>query len=206
MEETVTDLTPALAKFGLSLMDRINNPKVEVRDAGVKGRGVFAKQDIKIGDPLAFYDGEDKKIDKKSSKILEKYYMISLPDIAGRKGWARYGYIEPQSKIGIGQLVNDSQMIDFEINKPVENFREEFKIIKRKIKKYEKSQRKRVNIILHMNQWFYALKDIKKDDELLWSYGASYWVVQAFDKTKIKKRRVLLMKIMKLRNESIIFK
>ena len=201
----ITDITPEMAKLGYSMMQAVNNPKVEVRDAGVKGRGVFAKQDIPKGEALCFYDGDDREMDR-NIKYPEKYYMVALPNRPGRKGWARYGYSEPKSKIGIGQLVNDGYMIDFGFDRQVVDFREEFKEGRRKIKRYERKQKRKVNIIMHVNMWFYALKDIKKDEELLWTYGASYWLVQAFDRANTPKKKVLLRKIMKLRPDTIVSK
>ena len=167
---------------------------IEIRSAGAKGRGIFAMKDIEAGEKLCYYDGIEKPINKQTTNCPEKYYMVSMPN---KPTHACFGYIEPKTILGIGQLVNDGAMIDFDIDKPVLDSRKEYKQYRRNIKKYIRLSKRRKNIYINENLWFYSLKPIKKDCELLWSYSPAYWIVKAMDETKIIKKKNILIKLLR---------
>ena len=83
---------------------------VEVRQSNIHGRGVFAKRDIKADEFVCIYEGKLLSI----STILEnrlsqdKEYWLAHPT---DPTLILCGYKNPQSKLGVGQLLNDAKRV-----------------------------------------------------------------------------------------------
>ncbi len=131
----------------------------EVRPSLIHGNGVFAVKDIKAGERCCIYDGDVVPFGSKDSK-----YLLNMDDFSIR------GFEQPRDKIGIAQLINDGacfvpkgktkEIVRQMINYSIESFTKQnvtFEEIKNRV----------VAI---------AVRDIKKDEELLAFYNARYWL------------------------------
>jgi SET domain-containing protein len=157
----------------------VSNNVVEVRPSERHGRGVFANRDIKKGERMCYYDGEDIPEDKAQPDRDVSY--------AQRQGnIIRYGYVEPKTSHGIGQLMNDAFMPH--LTNPIN-----FPNVKRAFDEYEEKSKALYNTGKFQNSfWLYADKDIAKDEELTGSYGKAYWIVKFLTQTKNPFLRLIL--------------
>jgi hypothetical protein len=162
------------------------NPLVEIRDAGDKGRGIFAIRQILKGDILCYYDGVNKPICSD-----DQNYMISTRD----KHIMRYGYKYPKTKYGIGQLINDGACINVNMSKPPT--KNTFELIDNTVMLYELHTNERENVGFYSHEgdneyWLMARKNIKKNGQLYLRYGFKYWLTKLFNDTKDLKWRKTL--------------
>lgn len=169
---------------------------VEIRDAGNKGRGVFAKYYIFKDKALCYYDGKDQisKICKTNNYSID--YSIGNPLY---KDIIRDGYKEPKTNYGIGQIINDGCILIFNTSKDIKITKEIFKKCRKEIKKYEKISKEKENIIMDKDFWLYSKKNIKRNEQLYLSYGTNYWLSKAFSTAKILNWRYILCMLLKER-------
>ena len=84
-----------------------------VKESSIKhaGLGVFANKNIKKGQIVCYYDGEDVPM---NSDVFDAYTM-SHPTLPGM---CRKGYDKPRNNKGVGQFINDGAMLkwdDFDV-------------------------------------------------------------------------------------------
>lgn len=153
--------------------------KVEVRKSNIHGNGVFAKQDIKKNEIVTFYPvdilqlylSDDEQIGFFSDRYLKKFGK----DI-NRSNLYKYSCNNKNIILGEPSFIDNNNYIGHIINDVATHDK-----TKSSIKKYKKLSNK-------ANCGFYNLleynelcipviveKDIKKDEELLISYGVPYW-------------------------------
>lgn len=139
--------------------------KVEIRKSNIAGNGVFAKEDIKKGEDLCIYDGEYIAYDKINVCKDDMTYALTRPN-----NFTILGYKEPKSEIGIGQIINDGACPNFEILI--------FDNVVNELEKYNTETANNMNVALKNDgsTTMVSLKDIKKDEELFYSYGQKYWI------------------------------
>ncbi len=158
------------SKYSQNVFDLVNNPPVYVGKAGIKGMGVFTNRFIKKGEMVCYYDGFDAKKDKRRRVD----YSMTIP---GKKDIHRNGYIKPQSDIGVGQLINDAAFLEIDTCKEVKDIVKVYNGCRRRVNRYYMEASRHMNVRFNGNNfWFYAIKDIRKDTELVYSYGAAYWI------------------------------
>jgi len=157
---------------------------VEVRDSKRHGKGVFALVDISKGTRLCEYDGEDIKVED----LLTQSGKINM-DYAVRQGdIIRFGYKTPKSILGIGQLVNDVCIPDLPIHNTVK-----YSQILEAFDDYEKEASSVFNVCKYKNSfWVYAIRDIRKDEELTMFYGRRYWILKEMESTNNPNLRLIL--------------
>jgi len=146
----------------------------EVRPSEVHGRGVFATRDIKRGERVCFYDGQFKTQEQLHKQVREKkiplnknYWMAhpSNPNIT------LCGYVEPQNKHGVAQLINDSKMPDVQHLDYAKGLEE--------CEEYITESRRLANVsFMPEGKEFhvYAICDIPKNNELFLHYGYKMWL------------------------------
>ena len=171
LKEYPTDLmAKELAKCKEKLKDFGFEPLVEVRDSPVHGRGVFALRDIKKSEIVCFYDGEVKTFaeilsDYNKNKVNKEYWMShpTKPDSV------LCGYPNPLNKFGVGQLINDSTML---------NIKEmDFKKGIKDCEDYTIASKRLQNVtFLNTDFQMCATKDIKQGEELFLHYGYKMWL------------------------------
>jgi SET domain-containing protein len=138
--------------------------KVEVRQSNIHGRGVFAKEDIKENEVLCFYDGAKYYVEAnyKSKKDMPYYEYLYATD-----KYEIHGFKNPKHPNGIAQLINDGSIMNNTNNLLVDIAKYQLNSIKNcNVEFYEKNK----------NIYVRSLKTIKKDEELLVSYGYTYWL------------------------------
>lgn len=136
----------------------------EVRKSNIHGRGVFAKRNIKKGEKLCIYDGQIIDIGTPG----DSSYDLGIPNT---RTMSR-GYREPRSSVGIGQFINDGARY---IWTGVPNDDAMALVVYMR----QTSQTMNCKPVFHPKMIFIeALRDIKKDEELLMFYGLHYWTAQ----------------------------
>ena len=133
---------------------------VEVKDAGDKGRGVFATRNIKKGEMCCWYGGIVCSTASLNVACLVNGchgYLQSLGEDANLAG-----FVQPFRNGGVAQICNDASTTYKNPNNPL--------------------YKKRINVkeVTHGHNdeytcMFVATKNIKKGQELLYSYGPEYW-------------------------------
>tara|TARA_B100001094_G_scaffold332946_1_gene407473 strand:+ start:3233 stop:3781 length:549 start_codon:yes stop_codon:yes gene_type:complete len=161
----------------------INKMPLIYKKENEKGVSLFARKFIKKGTPIAIYYGD---IENKS-EIYEEYiknkknYIKNIGpyirDINDTKVVNGINYLNNENLNLCGVLVNDY----FCINKDD----------KEEIKKYIESKKKCNVEIIETNNFpiYYAIKKIKKDEEICAHYGIGYWLLHiGTDADKIKNK------------------
>jgi len=150
---------------------------VEIKESNIKGagKGLFTRRDIQKGEIIGFYDGiflsnENYNHFYEKDKILQKLdkYLIKY-----NKGIV-LGFPEKRRKFGYCQLCNDFNITIHD--KKGDNNRYNIDML-------EISKKNNCSLPV-----FYAIKDIKKGDELFFDYGREYW--KGYDKKDHKITRI----------------
>lgn len=153
---------------------------VEVRDAGAKGRGVFATRDIKKGEVVTMYPAHAVGIDHYEKRGNTTWEM-SLPNMGDhivdyiwtvKKGINIAGAKYVTYPATCGHIINYAASVDL-----VKEILAKGSGGKRS-KQYAKDSTKGSNVkceFQHNVAAIRASKDIARGDELLISYGALYW-------------------------------
>jgi hypothetical protein len=132
------------------------------------GRGVFATKNFSNGENVCFYDGYISK----NLTGTERLYLLS-DDIIG--------FMIPKNPNGVAQLINDGGNIVFDFDelnkmKPKNGIEH----ILGKIMEYYMLSDERRNVEVRYppknGSWFYAIRNIKKGEELYFRYGHCYWL------------------------------
>ena len=140
---------------------------VQVRSSPVHGRGVFALRDIQKSEIACFYDGDVKTFAEILSDYdkVNKKYWISHPT---KPDSVLCGYPNPVNNFGVGQLINDSTML---------NIKElDFKKGIKDCEDYTITSRRLENVRLDADFQMRATRDIKAGEELFLHYGYKYWL------------------------------
>lgn len=155
---------------------------VEIRSSPVHNRGVFAKHDIKAGQQICYYDGVIMTRKEMQDKRIPSTYAIALPD----SDYACIGYENPQSPLGIAQLINDGSKPKWDFltcPKTHPSLNRERNVLK----VYTQASQMIQNVVYSKTRtlWIIAQKDIKADEELFISYGSEYWIIaESFHQSK----------------------
>ena len=133
------------------------------------GRGVFANKNFKRGDYLAFYDGT---IIDNTHEITEQERIYALP--LDDKTHRIIGFKQPTNKDGVAQLINDYVRFVFPDIYELSDF-------VRKIGHYFMESLNNSNVFTKSRKIgeqinFYASEDLKKGQELFFTYGTRYWL------------------------------
>ena len=131
--------------------------KVYVSKSNIEGLGVFAKENIKKGEIVTIYPSDAVRIDKGN----EYYQMLSDRTLQISETCAYktdYGII-----LGDRDLINDTNLVGHIVN-DYTNYKESL-------------EQNCIYYPYHMFILIVAAIDIKKDNELLVSYGVDYWNV-----------------------------
>jgi hypothetical protein len=143
------------------------NPYVEIRQSK-NGRGIFAKQDIPIGTKICYYDAKEVNASEPemSDKLLNHFTDST-------KLWV--GIENPVNEWGIGQIANDFQIPIVKEFMDVHPY--DAKRVKEIMDCYAKisSLNSSIDFIDKPSRWMYSTRFIKKDDEVIYSYGNKYW-------------------------------
>ncbi len=146
---------------------------VEVKDAGEKGRGVFATRQIEKGEICCWYDGivcscpDFTPLAANIFAILVNGTFGYTQSLDDEKRCILAGFLQPIRKGGVAQLCNDASTTYKNRNNPL--------------------YKKRINVdhdIHYLSKedtyvcLFRARQRIKKGQELLYSYGAEYWEIR----------------------------
>lgn len=161
--------------------------KVEVRKSTIPnaGNGVFATEDIKKGEYVCHYDGEDIEMEK-SNEITDITYLIHNPLSTTT---FRIGYNEPKTKEGVGQIVNDGEC------PKIDNLQKEHEI-NRVLDEYEMKSKEKANIGIDTNFKMIAGKDIKKKQELFYHYGRKYWIFKQLELSNNSMTKLILYNLL----------
>lgn len=131
--------------------------KVYVDQSNIEGLGVFAKENIKKGEIVTIYPSDAVRIDKGN----EYYQMLSDRTLQISETCAyktNYAII-----LGDRTLIKDTNLVGHIVNDHTD---------------YKKSlEQNCIYYPYHMFILIVVIEDIKKDDELLVSYGVDYWNV-----------------------------
>lgn len=145
--------------------------KVEVRKSAIPnaGNGVFATEDIKKGERVCYYDGED--IEASKVNICETDMSYALTKVGEKEPWTRLGFEFPKTLYGVGQICNDGAY-------PIFRDEHDFKMVVEDLDIYTKKSMDNLNVAQEDKNsfWFVALRDIQKGEELFYSYGPKYWM------------------------------
>jgi len=114
-----------------------------VQDSGIHGSGVYASRDLTAGEKIIEYVGE--KIDKAESE---------------RRAWAQYARAEEHGEAAV-YIFTLSKKWDIDGNKPWNTARLLNHSCEPNCETWQEGKR----------IFIYALKDLKKDDELTFDYG-----------------------------------
>ena len=157
------------------------------------GLGVFAKKNIKKGQIVCYYDGEDIPM---NNHVFDAYTMIhpTLPDVC------RKGYDKPRNNKGVGQFINDGAMLnwnDYGINNLLTDNLEVnpsgVKHMKKQLQRYNtQSNMNRNAMFIDDNFNIVATKTIKQGEELYFTYGYGYWVDRLQKQTKNNITRMFI--------------
>jgi SET domain-containing protein len=144
--------------------------KVEVRKSTIPnaGNGVFATEDIKKGEKICYYDGVD--VEAHTVNICETDMSYALTKDKEHK-YTRLGNPLKTTAYNVGQFCNDSCCpIITDINYPS---------VKKAFDEYLIKTKSLLNIVRENYDDFHmvALKDIKKGEEIFYSYGVGYWLI-----------------------------
>ena len=138
-----------------------------------KGVGVFALRHFKPGEVVAMYplmppDEEDRK---------KPIYLLNLygRTVTGKPWKGPVPFIVPDTTLAVAHLVNDGGFIFSHGKWPgIDAFA-------RDVSTYQRESKTKCNISVGGNDGsMVALRDIKPGDELLFHYGMSYWIYQAY--------------------------
>jgi hypothetical protein len=178
----------------------INHSRVYVAKSKIPnaGRGVFAKNDIKKGEIIGFYDGdryEVKEILGKTFLLIngkwehltfkQRNYSVVLPD-----GKSLVGFSEVRNRNGIGQLVNDfakpkyplvsqlSKNIGYNGEVGYSLKKSRFDAIE---KEYVLKSFEGMNVcFINDTGKMVAFRDISQGEELYYRYGVWYWLPEDY--------------------------
>lgn len=146
------------------------------------GDGVFALEDIKKGEAVCYYAGND--YPRNAAVIREDgnpYFTYMDPyAVDCSDGTVRVGFRKAKGPDGVAQLVNDACMFDpskLKLNHHGLFSRSSFEKLK---EIYTSCSLAKANVAFcGRKKWvFYATQDIKADEELFFSYGVEYWITQ----------------------------
>ena len=86
---------------------------VEVRPSNIHGIGVFALREIKAGEFVFIYDGEilSNDVVENSCEYEDVSYCLTHPK---NPKLVLCGYKYPKNNIGVGQLINDAEVIQLQ--------------------------------------------------------------------------------------------
>ena len=166
------------------------NIKVEIRKSTIpnSGNGVFATEDIKKGERICYYDGEDVETNKLNICDTDMTYALSKDK---DNKFTRMGNPNKTNNFNVGQFCNDSSCPNITIiNYPS---------VKKAFDEYLINTKQKLNIVRENYDDFYmiALKDIKKDEELFYSYGSGYWTVYFLKNSSNSFLRLILYHMLK---------
>ena len=145
-----------------------------IRNAGL---GVFAKKNIKKGQIVCYYDGEDIPM---NDNVFDAYTM-SHPTLPGM---SRKGYDKPRNNKGVGQFINDGAMLkwdDFDVENLLTDNMEVnpsgVKHMAKELKQYQVQSDANKNTTFIDDKFnIVATKNIKQGEELYFTYGYGYWI------------------------------
>ena len=149
------------------------NVSVDVRDSKVHGKGVFATRDIAENEFVCIFDGDLLKVEqilkeKRHRDKDQKTYWMSHPR---DPDLILCGFKVPQSRLGVGQLINDGK-------KPViEDL--DFKIGIKACEEYVVESRRMQNVAFAPDGkdfHIHAKRNIAKGEELFLHYGYKMWL------------------------------
>jgi SET domain-containing protein len=156
--------------------------KVEVRPSSKHGNGVFAKKNIKKGTRLCYYDGE-----VTSAEEINKGKNIDY--LLRHNNQYILGYKTPRTNDGIAQLINDG---DYPLASGVQNYLTMLEIYK----KYSAMSLALQNVYIDHKLQAIASRDIKEDEELYFSYGENYWMMNELGNSDNSFTRLILFHIL----------
>jgi SET domain-containing protein len=167
----------------------LNLNKVHVKESKIHGNGLFASKDIKSGEIITFYPGDilvyypDKNRDKINNVVgyifseeLKDNKELNAAFNNNKKYYKDYQLVvnETYSIIGVPEINDNPMYLGHICNDGARGHTEKDKQI------YEKVS------VIKSNAYFknicdcmmavIAIKDIKKDDEILVTYGHGYWL------------------------------
>ena len=167
-----------------------------VKESSIKnaGLGVFAKKNIKKGQIVCYYDGEDIPI---NSNVFDAYTMIH-PTVPGM---CRKGYDQPRNGTGVGQFINDGAMLswtDFDVeNLLTDNGEVNSKGVKHMAKELQQYQ---VQSDANKNAMFIddkfnvtPIKTVKQGEELFLPMGLITGLIVYKNKLQIHTQKYSLM-------------
>ena len=171
-----------------------NGLPATVKKSPVHGIGVFANIDIKKGEPICCYDGYNMS---KSNKFIEQFYIENM-DYFINSPWnetSRVGYKIPVNARGIGQLMNDVDIISIDFNK--EHIKDlKFSECIKKIATYYDQSKQAGAIIGNVYFVMNANKDIKAGEEITFWYGPMYWISKCYRDSEIYPIETFLYNIL----------
>lgn len=143
------------------------------------GLGVFAKRNVKKGQIVCFYDGLDVEV---NNDVFDAYAM-GHPTL---EGMCRKGYDKQRCAKGVGQFINDGAMLDLSDEDIIRltKHKEPLEINPKGVEHVlDIIQQYQTNTTVKQNAGFIddkfnvvATTNIKKGDELYFTYGANYWL------------------------------
>lgn len=162
------------------------DPPVELRQSKRHGTGVFATRDIPKGGAVCYYDGID---------VGEETGGISIEDHAFSVNWAsswlpencvgktRIGKRKPDTNFGIAQYINDSCFPDLLSLVNPETHKISLSAAYQCMEKYRRKSLAVAMVFVDPRpetapMWYFASRDIRKDEEIVNCYGERYWSLQ----------------------------
>ncbi|RYE20761.1 MAG: SET domain-containing protein-lysine N-methyltransferase [Sphingobacteriaceae bacterium] len=153
---------------------------VKVGNSKRHGKGVFAMRDIAMGEAVAYYDGYNLVNPPSLTLEQHQYSMQYLPEweTNANDHTTRIGFKSPISNHGCAQFFNDAIRPDLD-SLVHSNGQIRWKDCLEESQKYLRKGVPVSMVQLDTNKeainWFFACRDIRKGEEIVYHYGENYW-------------------------------
>lgn len=143
---------------------------VEIKESPGRGQGLFAKRDIKNGDYVAMY-----RVVARPNEETDPIYGVVLPTLTKESFDDKLTGVPIKdtsiSTIKDGILIRNIAMY---INEPGPNESSNVDILMNRVENLIRKNKQRADVNDIFDYYFYATRDIKAGEELLWYYGPYY--------------------------------
>jgi hypothetical protein len=153
---------------------------IVVKESNIKhaGLGVFAHKNIKKGQVICFYDGEDVPM---NDDAFDPYTMAH-PTL---RGVCRKGFNKPRINKGVGQFINDGAMLNWNDDDITGLLTEDklgvkqdaIQLLKKKYNQYQTATDSKKNAAFIDDKFnITTTTNVKKNEEVYFTYGPGYWI------------------------------
>lgn len=169
---------------------------LEIKQSEIEGsgRGVFVTQDIPQNVAICYYHGYRAPSNRKLTSV-ENYYMLGEKD-------GLIGYIQPKTKGGVAQLINDAYRPNFTTFRSLKTIDEQILFLIHEYQNYVEKSAKIANVGMVPSRHyetkdkvgFMTFEPIKSGRELFFSYGFVYWTSREYvENASLQAKKALVI-------------